>query len=275
MDSVKRTQAYYDSTDADLFYRTAWGGEDIHIGLYSGRQPSVRAAGRATVDHMLRLLPAENSHQQVLDLGAGYGGAARHIVRQKVWKVTCLNLSNVENDYNRQRNREEGLTEKIDVVEGNFVEVPYGKNRFDIVWSEDAFLHSSAKKQVLAEAYRVLKPGGILLFTDPMQADTCPANVLGPILQRLQLEELASPAFYRQAARQVGFATTQFFDLSQHLTRHYQAILQALHEHETELQQKGCSADYLTNMANGLEHWIKGGQKGWLSWGIFRMRKPK
>ena len=26
---------YYDSSDADQFYELVWGGEDIHIGLYS------------------------------------------------------------------------------------------------------------------------------------------------------------------------------------------------------------------------------------------------
>lgn len=274
MNSVKRTQAYYDSTDADLFYRMAWGGEDIHIGLYTTERQSVRAASRATVDHMLQLLPAKKPRPHILDLGAGYGGAARHIVQRRGYPVTCLNLSSVENDYNRQRNREEGLAEKIDVVQGNFEEVPFGKNRFDIVWSEDAFLHSAAKEQVLAEAYRVLKPDGVLLFTDPMRANDCPVEVLTPILQRLQLEGLASPTFYQQVARKAGFSSTLFFDLSRHLPRHYQAILQALHRHEADLRQKGCSSNYLRNMTNGLNHWIEGGRKGWLSWGIFRMRKP-
>ena len=31
-DAVQRAEAYYDSVDADAFYRRIWGGEDIHIG---------------------------------------------------------------------------------------------------------------------------------------------------------------------------------------------------------------------------------------------------
>ena len=27
---------YYNSTDADTFYHSVWGGEDIHVGIYNG-----------------------------------------------------------------------------------------------------------------------------------------------------------------------------------------------------------------------------------------------
>jgi len=274
MDSVKRTEAYYDSTDADLFYRTVWGGEDIHVGLYRRAEDTVRTASQATVEYMIRLLPELTRHSTVLDLGAGYGGAARHIVRQVGCSVTCLNVSAVENAYNRQRNAEEQLTEAIRVVHGNFEELPFGKNTFEVVWSEEAFLHSPHKEQILAEAWKVLKPGGVLLFTDPMQAPDCPPSVLQPILRRLDLDGLSTLAYYRQAAHKVGFGTTTFFELSQHLTRHYSAILNILRSQEVDLRQKGCSSTYLRNMAEGLQHWIEGGEKGWLRWGVFRMVKP-
>ena len=32
--AVAQAEAYYDSPDADSFYFTIWGGEDIHIGMY-------------------------------------------------------------------------------------------------------------------------------------------------------------------------------------------------------------------------------------------------
>ena len=31
-EAVARSEAYYDSGEADSFYQTFWGGEDIHIG---------------------------------------------------------------------------------------------------------------------------------------------------------------------------------------------------------------------------------------------------
>ena len=31
---VETARGYYNSDDAEAFYSTIWGGEDIHIGLY-------------------------------------------------------------------------------------------------------------------------------------------------------------------------------------------------------------------------------------------------
>jgi sarcosine/dimethylglycine N-methyltransferase len=33
-DTVATAREYYNSDDADNFYYTIWGGEDIHVGLY-------------------------------------------------------------------------------------------------------------------------------------------------------------------------------------------------------------------------------------------------
>lgn len=42
--AVAQAEAYYDSPDADSFYFTIWGGEDIHIGMYeSDDEPIVPA----------------------------------------------------------------------------------------------------------------------------------------------------------------------------------------------------------------------------------------
>ncbi len=43
---------YYNSTDADRFYATIWGGEDIHIGLYESENDSIVDASRRTVEKM-------------------------------------------------------------------------------------------------------------------------------------------------------------------------------------------------------------------------------
>ncbi|NIR90594.1 MAG: SAM-dependent methyltransferase, partial [Gammaproteobacteria bacterium] len=62
---------------------------------------------------------------------------------------------------------------------------------------------------ILSEAWRVLKPGGYFVFTDPMQADDVPEGVLQPVYDRLQLNSLGSPRFYREAAEALGFETVE------------------------------------------------------------------
>ena len=100
---------YYNSGDADNFYSTIWGGEDIHIGIYESEKEPIRAASRRTVEKMASRLEELGEGSRVLDLGAGYGGPARFLAKNYGCRVVALNLSEVENERNRAMNEEQGL----------------------------------------------------------------------------------------------------------------------------------------------------------------------
>ena len=201
---VQTARDYYNSADADNFYYTVWGGEDIHIGLYRDPQEAIAVASQRTVERMLGLSQDLDATSRVLDLGAGYGGAARQIVKSTGARVAALNLSEVENRRNRQLNQDQGLADRIEVVDGSFESIPFPDASFDVVWSQDAILHSADRGKVLQETARVLKPGGRFIFTDIMQTDDCPAGVLQPILDRIHLDTLGTPRFYRETAASNG-----------------------------------------------------------------------
>ena len=270
--AVSTARDYYNSEDADNFYFSIWGGEDIHIGLYESENEAIADASRRTVERMASLPQPVDEASQVLDIGSGYGGAARYLAKEYGCRVTALNLSDVENERNRQLCCEQGLDGLVTVVDGNFEDLPFDDATFDLVWSQDAFLHSGRRESVFAEAARVMKPGGELVFTDPMQADDCPAGVLQPILDRIHLESLGSPRFYRAMADRYGLKEVKFDDLTEHLVTHYDRVLA-----ETETQQDQLageiSSEYLVRMKRGLQHWVDGGRSGYLAWGIFHFRR--
>jgi sarcosine/dimethylglycine N-methyltransferase len=269
--AVSMAREYYNSEDADTFYYTIWGGEDIHIGLYESEDEPIRDASRRTVERMASTLTNLNADSQVIDLGAGYGGSARFLAKSVGCNVVCLNLSEVENDRNRAMNHEQNLTDKIEVVDGSFEEIPFHENDFDIVWSQDAILHSGDRARVLNEVKRVIRPGGEFIFTDPMQTDTCPQGVLQPILDRIHLETLGSPGFYREQLQRLGLAELSFEDHSEQLPRHYARVLEETQRRESDLRRL-VSREYINRMKKGLEHWIEGGRNGYLCWGIFHFR---
>ena len=102
---VETTRTYYDSVDADEFYHTIWGGEDIHVGLYEFEGESIYKASKRTVSTMAEKLPGITGATRVLDLGAGYGGAARYLAGEFGCRVECLNLSETENQRNKEKNK--------------------------------------------------------------------------------------------------------------------------------------------------------------------------
>jgi sarcosine/dimethylglycine N-methyltransferase len=272
--AVEVARSYYNSRDADLFYHTVWGGEDLHLGIYETQADSIFIASRRTIDRMAEQTTRLSKGASVLDLGAGFGGTARYLARRFGARVTALNLSEVENERNRAMTAAQNLGDLVQVVDGSFQALPFPAESFDVVWSQDAILHSNDRAQVLREAARVLRPGGEFVFTDPMQADDCPPQVLDPILSRIHLQSLGSPNFYQQVARSLGLEVVRVEDQSPNLIRHYATVAQETERQWKELVRKGISIEYLESMLQGLRRWVEGGQQGWLVWAIFVMRKP-
>lgn len=264
---------YYNSADADLFYREVWGGQDIHVGLYDSEDEPIAAASRRTVERMAELAGPWTPNTRVIDLGAGYGGSMRYLAERFGSRCVALNLSDVENDRNHRMNREAGLDERIDVVEGDFAKLDFPDASFDRAWSQEAFLHSGEREKVLGETARVLRPGGRLVFTDPMQADDAPTESLQAIYDRLHLESLASPSFYRNTLASLGLRQIAFEESPEQLTRHYARVREVLIGKTSELRQKGVDDDYIEQMKTGLSHWVEGGRAGILTWGIFLFEK--
>jgi sarcosine/dimethylglycine N-methyltransferase len=270
--AVATAREYYNSDDADNFYATIWGGEDIHVGLYESDSESIIDASHRTVRHMASLLKDLGNDIKVLDIGAGYGGAARYLASTFGCSVIALNLSEKENQRDREINAERGLSDQIEVVDGSFEAIPVDDNSVDVVWSQDAILHSGQREKVIQEVARVLKPGGQFIFTDPMQSDNCPEGVLQPILDRIHLSSLGSPAFYREMANKNGMSEVLFEEQTQQLVNHYSRVLQETERQTAELQ-KTVSGEYIERMKKGLGHWIEGGNNGYLAWGIFVFKK--
>ena len=194
--------SYYDSDDADRFYAGIWGGEDIHIGLYERSDEPIATASRRTVDALIELIgtPLDSKSTndlRVVDFGSGYGGAARRLCSSPGIRVDAINISAVENARHRHLNEEAGLSERITVHDASFEAVPLSDGCADVIWSQDAILHSGDRRAVMKEAARLLKPGGVMVMTDPMAADGVNADSLTAILDRIHLADLGSPERYR------------------------------------------------------------------------------
>jgi sarcosine/dimethylglycine N-methyltransferase len=270
---VETARSYYNSDDADNFYFHVWGGTDIHIGLYEVPGESIAVASQHTVQHMADQIVQElGPKSRVLDVGAGYGGAARLLAKTYGCRVTALNLSEKENARNREMNRQQGLEHLIEVVDGSFESIPAADASFDLAWSQDAILHSGHRDQVMSEIARVLRPGGELIFTDPMQADDCPEGVLQPVLERIHLDSLGSIAFYREAAARHGLEEVEVLALTENLITHYTRVRDELGRIRDELMGKVSDA-YIERMLAGLGHWIDAGERSYLRWGILHFRR--
>lgn len=272
--TVETARSYYNSDDADNFYYHVWGGEDIHVGLYASDGEPIRDASRRTVEHMAARFDHLDAGTRMIDIGGGYGGSMRYLAERFGCPSVVLNISEKENERDRQMNARQGLDHLIDVLDGDFADIPAEDASFDAAWSQDAILHADNRRKVIEETARVLSRGGTFVFTDPMQIDNAPPAKLKPIYERIHLESLASPGFYKRACADAGFELVAFEEHQRMLPMHYGRVLEELVLREDELTRDAIvSPDYIDRMKKGLRHWIDGGNAGYLTWGIFTFRK--
>ena len=269
--AVDKAGEYYNSTPADEFYFKIWGGDHIHVGIYNHSKESIKDASPRIVQMMGSKLKL-NTDTKLLDLGSGYGGAARYLAKNFGCHVTCLNLSSNQNERNRALNKKNDLDGLITVVEGHFEDIPFPENSFDVAWSQDAIVHSADRKLVVQEVVRVLNDKGEFIFTDLMQTYDCPNNILKPIIDRIQLDSMGSFGFYLEQGRKLGVKQIEVQNLSEHLTTHYQRVMEETQDRYDEMVES-CGKEYIDKMIEGLKHWVEAGKNNYLSWGIVHMNK--
>ncbi len=120
------------------------------------------------LDDIRRALGEHVDGKSLLDLGAGMGGLSVAMLRE----LGPLGLRLQAMDYNpdycriaRLRAQRYGLDLLVVVAAGEHL--PYPSAQFDCVVCLDVLEHVADAGRVLAEIYRVLKPGGLVLTTVP------------------------------------------------------------------------------------------------------------
>jgi demethylmenaquinone methyltransferase/2-methoxy-6-polyprenyl-1,4-benzoquinol methylase len=117
---------------------------------------------------------------EVIDVAGGTGDIAFRIARRSDRRahVTVCDINASMLGVGRARAEKRGLAEAVDFVEGNAEDLPFEANRFDAYTIAFGIRNVPRIDRALAEAHRVLKPGGRLLVLEFSPVDT-------PILDRL------------------------------------------------------------------------------------------
>lgn len=102
----------------------------------------------------------------VLDVCSGMGGPARYFSHHRGCRVTGLDLTESRVLGARSLTARVGLDHRVDFRRGDAQAMPFGDATFDVAISQEALLHVPDKEAVIRECARVLKPGGVLAFTD-------------------------------------------------------------------------------------------------------------
>lgn len=145
-------QAVYSGPEGDLWELIM--GQQIHIG---GFRSSMDLAERAGIG------PGTSG----VDLCCCNGAGMRFLVRfRDVERMHGVDATAAVIERGRSRCAAEGLAERINFTLADVCDTGLAAASFDFVWGEDAWCYVVDKPKLVAEAVRLVKPGGRVAFTD-------------------------------------------------------------------------------------------------------------
>lgn len=152
--------------------------------------------------------------QAVADFCAGLGGPARYLARRYGVTVTGIELTPKRVAGAARLTDLVGLAGSVRVLEGDVRQVPLPDASQDAVISQEAFLHVPENPRAFAEAFRILKPGGRMAFTNwtaPRPLTDADAQLMW---DGMAVQKLFSAAEQADMLRAAGFEVQTIEDLS-------------------------------------------------------------
>ncbi|NUB46230.1 methyltransferase domain-containing protein [Fertoebacter nigrum] len=151
---------------------------------------------------------ADLSGLAVLDIGCGAGGIAVALAEAHgAAHVSGIDVEDTVLRHARALVARHGLTHRIGLAKVAPGPLPFPPGCFDVVFSKDSIVHIPDKHALMAEVFRVLKPGGCFIASDWLIGhDDAPSPAMAAYIAAEGLDfGMASPARYRDAMAAAGF----------------------------------------------------------------------
>jgi len=155
-DYAKLVDSYYDL--ATEFYEWGWG-TSFHFA--DSRQGETFKESIQRHEYYLAGRLCINRGATILDCGCGIGGPARNIARFSGANIKAITLNQFQVDRGNSLSEREGLRDQVELVQGDFMKMPFPDNHFDAVYAIESTCHAPDRAGVYSEILRVLKPGGV------------------------------------------------------------------------------------------------------------------
>lgn len=219
---------FYDQSSG--LWEAVWG-EHMHHGYWDGPNDdkSSKQAQIDLVEQLIGLAPKLSSGSRVLDMGCGIGGSSTYLAQRYGFEVTGITLSPVQAQRAGERAKSLGIEQQVNFQVANALETPFESNSFDLIWSLESGEHMADKKQFLAECYRILKPGGTLLFATWCCKDGALSareeKILSEIYRMYHLPYVLSIEAYDQLMESTGFEQVKNFDWSRKVEKFWDLVI--------------------------------------------------
>jgi len=208
---------------------------------------------------------------RALDVGSGIGGAAFDLVEKHGVNVVGIDLAEEMVAVAHDRAKAAGMADKVQFILGDVLKTDFPE-KFDLIWSRDAFMHIPDKTQLFGKLISLLAPGGKLIITDYARGKTPGSPAFEDYIKSTGYSVL-EPAQYGEALEAAGFvdvkvddATATFADI---LRRESERLRDRRDEFLSVFTEK--DLNYLVDRWKMKEEFCASGD---MKWGIYLATRP-
>ena len=258
------TKDYYSDKNTTDFYLNLWGGDSIHIGIYpdnytynkdglkDAKLKEIKNAIDNKKEYMYKFINIYCQYSwgnyQIADFGSGYGGTARFLydklnTSKKEFYIDCFDISHDNCIINTHKSILNNYD--IPVYNMSFLDIPFSKN-YNIIYSEDAFIHINERSTIFKEINKKLLVGGILIFSDIILTDTHNKDEIQEVYNRVNIKCLETHNSYVEKAKQNKLQYVNSYEYKESMLHHYKNIRDVVEENEENKE-----------IIKGLDNWIK------------------
>jgi len=187
---LKDVQGVYSGPEGKLWELIM--GEQIHIG---GLASSMDLAEQAGI----------KAGTKGVDLCCCSGAGMRFLVRfRNVARMRGVDATPTVVGLGKQRCAQAGLTDRIEFTLADVCDSGLPSDSVDFVWGEDAWCYVVDKTKLIAEAIRLVKPGGVVAFTDWVEGDGLSQAEAERFLRFMKFQNVQSIDGYRDLLKAGG-----------------------------------------------------------------------
>jgi len=243
------------------------GGEAIHIGRYDRGDESVGDASAAMTDHLISLAGI-TAGQDVIDIACDVGGTVGKLAARGC-TVTGIDISENEIAVARDRLGSDIASGRVALEVEDFHKLDCPADRFDVAICQEPIIHSHDRVRVFGEIFRVLKPGGVFVYSDILTAAGADLSAVQMAFNRLRAAAGATPDDYQAMAEGAGFETLHREERPEDIRNHYQKLEARLDSLRGEV-----SAEFFESVSRSIVAWRRAEEAGHITSACFLSRKP-
>ena len=196
----------------------------------------------------------------VLDFGCGSAGITISLVDKFHAKKTIgVDVEDDVINIATENVRNANLADKVQIVKISKEYLPFEENFFDVVFSKDSIVHIPNKKAIFSKLAKVLKPGGVFVFSDWLISHDHEPSA--EMKKYLALEDLgfgmASPLTYVEALKSVGFGSIDLKNRNSWYKKEARRELDILTGPERNTYEAKTSKKFISDQINTWKAMIK------------------